>query len=187
MHSGHLIHPGFDTINRGNLNVHLSIPVFSKPGRGGADFFYALRYDGLIWKPTVSDGSSAWTPVVDMGVERLHKRRVRIRHLRHDDKRLHLAVRMGFRRKSRTTERWFSMIRTGGPTTSRSRSTILVGTWDRQRRQEPISYERIPAIPFIVMVWALSSSPGMAPRLPSRRLCLLWDTMSRQRPSGNEP
>lgn len=59
--------PGFDTINRGNLNVHLSIPVFSKPGRGGADFFYALRYDGLIWKPTSSDGSSAWTPVPAWG------------------------------------------------------------------------------------------------------------------------
>lgn len=39
---------GFDSINRGNLNVHFSIPVFAKPGRGGSNFSYALNYDGLI-------------------------------------------------------------------------------------------------------------------------------------------
>lgn len=33
---------GFDTINRGNLNIHFTIPIVSKNGRGGTNFSYAL-------------------------------------------------------------------------------------------------------------------------------------------------
>ncbi|MGC2163148.1 MAG: RHS repeat-associated core domain-containing protein [Silvibacterium sp.] len=59
--------PGFDTINRGNLNIHFSIPVFSKPGRGGSNFSYALTYDGLVWLPKSSSGASVWTPAPAWG------------------------------------------------------------------------------------------------------------------------
>ena len=59
--------PGFDTINRGNLNTHFSIPIFSKPGRGGDNFTYSLNYDGLIWVPTGSTGSQTWMPVTEWG------------------------------------------------------------------------------------------------------------------------
>lgn len=59
--------PGFDTINRGNLNVHFSIPIFSKPGRGGSNFSYALNYDGLIWSPKSSNGIVTWTPAAEWG------------------------------------------------------------------------------------------------------------------------
>jgi RHS repeat-associated protein len=59
--------PGFDTINRGNLNSHFSIPIFSKPGRGGDTFTYSLNYDGLIWVPTGSTGSQTWLPVTEWG------------------------------------------------------------------------------------------------------------------------
>ena len=41
---------GFDSIDRGSLNVHFSIPVVSKPGRG-LGFSYQLVYDGLVWSP----------------------------------------------------------------------------------------------------------------------------------------
>ncbi|MBB6144701.1 RHS repeat-associated protein [Silvibacterium bohemicum] len=59
--------PGFDTINRGNLNVHFSIPIFSKPGRGGTNFVYALNYDGLVWSPRSSSGLPGWTPAPAWG------------------------------------------------------------------------------------------------------------------------
>ncbi len=59
--------PGFDTINRGNLNVHFSIPIFSKPGRGGSNFSYALNYDGLVWSPKSSSGTTTWTPAPAWG------------------------------------------------------------------------------------------------------------------------
>lgn len=58
---------GFDTINRGNLNIHFSIPIVSKPGRGGSNFAYALTYDGLIWSPKSSSGANVWTPVPAWG------------------------------------------------------------------------------------------------------------------------
>lgn len=47
---------GPDIINLGNLNVHYSMPVFSRPGRGIL-FDYALAYDSSVW----SVGSS-WVP-----------------------------------------------------------------------------------------------------------------------------
>jgi RHS repeat-associated protein len=54
--------PGIDTINRGNLNVHLSFPIVSKPGRGRDNFVYALNYDSTIWLPTSVTGSNIWVP-----------------------------------------------------------------------------------------------------------------------------
>lgn len=42
---------GPDVINLGNLNVHYSIPVFSRAGRG-LPFSYALAYDSSVWQPS---------------------------------------------------------------------------------------------------------------------------------------
>src|SRR5580700_11193557 len=39
---------GFDTINVGNLNSHLVIPVINKPGRG-MPLYYNLNYDSAVW------------------------------------------------------------------------------------------------------------------------------------------
>lgn len=57
---------GPDTINVGNLNVHLSIPVLNKAGRG-LPFTYALSYDNSVWYPLISNGTTAWTPVQAFG------------------------------------------------------------------------------------------------------------------------
>ena len=54
--------PGFDTINVGNLNVHFSIPVLHKAGRG-IPFTYDLGYDSSIW---VRSGSQ-WLPMQNWG------------------------------------------------------------------------------------------------------------------------
>ena len=59
--------PGFDTVDRGSLNVHLSIPVVSKQGRGVA-FQYQLVYDSLVWTPVGSVGSQVWTPTTGWGL-----------------------------------------------------------------------------------------------------------------------
>lgn len=48
---------GPDIINLGNLNVHYSIPIFSRPGRG-IPFNYSLAYDSSVWKIA----GTAWTP-----------------------------------------------------------------------------------------------------------------------------
>src|SRR4051812_649398 len=56
---------GPDVINLGNLNVHYSIPVFSKAGRG-MPFRYALAYDSSIWSPA----SGTWTPNSNWGLHR---------------------------------------------------------------------------------------------------------------------
>ena len=53
---------GPDVINIGNLNVHWSIPVLNKAGRG-SNFVYNLPYDSSIWYPSGSTGSQYWTPV----------------------------------------------------------------------------------------------------------------------------
>ena len=55
---------GPDVINLGNLNVHYSIPVFSRAGRG-MPFNYALAYDTSVWSP-----STAWTPNSNWGLHR---------------------------------------------------------------------------------------------------------------------
>ena len=56
----------FDSIDLANLNVHFSIPVFSRPGIG-MPFHYNLSYDGLIWVPDDSTGHLKWTPVSNWG------------------------------------------------------------------------------------------------------------------------
>jgi RHS repeat-associated protein len=47
---------GPDVINLGNLNVHYSMPVFGRAGRG-IPFSYALAYDSSVWQPV----GSAWS------------------------------------------------------------------------------------------------------------------------------
>ncbi len=44
---------GPDVVNLGNLNVHYTIPVFSRAGRG-IPFSYALAYDSSVWIPAGS-------------------------------------------------------------------------------------------------------------------------------------
>jgi RHS repeat-associated protein len=53
---------GIDTINVGNLNVHVAIPILSKSGRG-IPFNYSLLYDNSVWSPTSVNGTLAWAPV----------------------------------------------------------------------------------------------------------------------------
>ena len=53
---------GLDTVNLANLNVHFSIPIFSRPGKG-IPFSYSLTYDSLIWEPVASNGAPSWQPV----------------------------------------------------------------------------------------------------------------------------
>src|SRR5438045_369517 len=50
---------GPDVINLGNLNMHYSVPVFSRAGRGGLSFSYALAYDNWVWTPL---GGTSWIP-----------------------------------------------------------------------------------------------------------------------------
>src|ERR1017187_4777660 len=57
---------GFDTINVGNLNLHASLPVLNKPGRG-MPFTYALSYDSSIWTPVTVNGSQQWQPSLNWG------------------------------------------------------------------------------------------------------------------------
>lgn len=57
---------GFDTINRGNLNAHFSIPVINKPGRG-LPFYYNLSYDSSLWYPATVSGVKTWTSVPNFG------------------------------------------------------------------------------------------------------------------------
>ena len=58
----------FDVINLGNLNVHFSIPLIHRAGRG-MDFTYDLSYDNSIWYPATcpSGSGSCWTPVLNWG------------------------------------------------------------------------------------------------------------------------
>lgn len=53
---------GPDVINLGNLNVHLDVPILSKPGRG-IPFNYVLRYDGLLWYAS----GGTWNAVPNYG------------------------------------------------------------------------------------------------------------------------
>jgi hypothetical protein len=57
---------GFDTINVGNLNVHLSIPVLNKAGRG-MPFYYDMSYDSSVWTPSSSSGTLQWQPTLNWG------------------------------------------------------------------------------------------------------------------------
>lgn len=56
----------FDVINLGNLNVHLSIPVLHKAGRG-VPFYYDLIYDSSIWYQATISGVVQWAPTSDWG------------------------------------------------------------------------------------------------------------------------
>ena len=58
---------GFDTIDRGSLNVHFAIPVVNKAGRG-LGFSYQLVYDGLVWSPVECPGVPRWTPLTGFGL-----------------------------------------------------------------------------------------------------------------------
>jgi RHS repeat-associated protein len=58
---------GVDSIDRGSLNVHFSIPVVNKQGRG-LGFQYQLVYDSLVWSPVSTDGTLVWTPAADWGL-----------------------------------------------------------------------------------------------------------------------
>ncbi len=55
-----------DTINLANLNAHISIPVFSKAGRG-IPFNYNISYDTSIWTPVGTSGSQTWAPTGAFG------------------------------------------------------------------------------------------------------------------------
>jgi RHS repeat-associated protein len=55
---------GAEIVNLANLNVHLSIPVVHKAGRG-MDFNYVLNYDSTVWTHTYPYG--AWTPAPNWG------------------------------------------------------------------------------------------------------------------------
>jgi hypothetical protein len=57
---------GFDTVNLGNLNVHATIPIFHKTGRG-IPFDYDLTYDSLVWTPVTVGGTPTWQPVQNFG------------------------------------------------------------------------------------------------------------------------
>jgi hypothetical protein len=57
---------GLDTINLGNLNAHIDIPIFHKTGRG-IPFVYDLTYDSLVWSAVGISGSQAWQPVQNFG------------------------------------------------------------------------------------------------------------------------
>lgn len=57
---------GFDSINVGNLNVHFSMPVLNKPGRG-MSFYYNLVFDSSVWYPSSVSGSKVWTPTQGFG------------------------------------------------------------------------------------------------------------------------
>ena len=57
---------GPDTIDLGNLNIHVDIPVLNKPGRG-TNFTYDLSYDSSIWYPVGTSGNQVWTPVNNWG------------------------------------------------------------------------------------------------------------------------
>ena len=56
----------FDTVNLGNLNVHFSIPVLHKAGRG-MPFTYSLSYDSSVWTPALVNGVKQWQPGYNWG------------------------------------------------------------------------------------------------------------------------
>src|SRR5450631_3048942 len=52
---------GPDVVNLGNLNVHLTVPIRSKAGRG-SPFSYSLTFDNLLWTPQSVNGHQTWQP-----------------------------------------------------------------------------------------------------------------------------
>src|ERR1700681_2917168 len=57
----------FDTVNLGNLNVHFSIPVLHKPGRG-IPFDFDITYDSTFWQPTLINRQAYWEPTATSGL-----------------------------------------------------------------------------------------------------------------------
>jgi RHS repeat-associated protein len=57
---------GPEIINLANLNVHWTIPVIHKPGRG-LNFSYDLSYDSSVWFPVTSGGTTTWQQVQNWG------------------------------------------------------------------------------------------------------------------------
>ena len=55
-----------DSINLGNLNIHLDVPIISKPGRG-MPFTYDLKFDNSMWYPSGPSGNVGWQPVNNWG------------------------------------------------------------------------------------------------------------------------
>jgi hypothetical protein len=53
-------------INNANLNIHWTIPIFHKPGRG-TDFTYDLTFDSAVWYPVISGGTTSWQPAPNYG------------------------------------------------------------------------------------------------------------------------
>lgn len=56
----------FDGVNLGNLNVHFSVPILHKAGRG-ISFAFDLGYDNSVWTPVTSGGVTSWRPVLNWG------------------------------------------------------------------------------------------------------------------------
>ena len=56
----------FGTLNLGNLNVHLVIPVVSKAGRG-TPFNFSLSYDSTVWTPVTSGSVTSWQSAGNWG------------------------------------------------------------------------------------------------------------------------
>lgn len=59
--SFHSPSPGFETIDLSNNNIHFSIPIFARAGRG-LPFYYALQYDSSVWQPIPVNGVTTWQP-----------------------------------------------------------------------------------------------------------------------------
>ena len=51
-----------DIVNLGNLNVHYTIPILHKAGRG-VNFAYDSTYDSSVWMPVASGSTASWQPV----------------------------------------------------------------------------------------------------------------------------
>lgn len=52
----------FDVVNLGNLDIHFTIPILHKAGRG-QPFAYDISYDGAqVWSPAAINGTSQWQP-----------------------------------------------------------------------------------------------------------------------------
>ncbi|HKW16867.1 MAG TPA: RHS repeat-associated core domain-containing protein [Terriglobales bacterium] len=56
----------FDTVNLGNLNVHMAVPIMNKSGRG-IPFTYALTYESSIYQIVTTNGVQMWEPVTSIG------------------------------------------------------------------------------------------------------------------------
>lgn len=56
----------FDLINLANLNIHFSVPIFSKPGRGMV-LSYVLQYDSSVWNPVTIGITTRWSPSYNFG------------------------------------------------------------------------------------------------------------------------